>query len=180
MKKYDKISDDTNEKIKKAGLKIVKDKYDDYEVIANEPIRESLSNDELNNMITISHKIGLNTLDDLRNFLKRESHPNETVIDTLNRYSKEFDSNESLKEDINMDSTTVDKSKIKFNINDDGDFTFTVDGKEYKGHTDKPQDMSKDLKNFGFDLTEDFNSENGPKTKDTGIAQLLIDAINGE
>lgn len=38
MKKYGKISDDTNEKIRKAGLKIVKDKYGDYEVIANEPI----------------------------------------------------------------------------------------------------------------------------------------------
>lgn len=40
MKKYGKISDDTNEKIRKAGLKIVKDKYGDYEVIANEPIHE--------------------------------------------------------------------------------------------------------------------------------------------
>lgn len=40
MKKYGKISDDTNEKIRKAGLKIVKDKYGDYEVIANEPLKE--------------------------------------------------------------------------------------------------------------------------------------------
>lgn len=138
MKKYGKISDDTNEKIKKAGLKVVKDKYDDYEVIADEPIRE----------------------------------------------------------DIEMGSTTPDKSKINFNVNDNGDFTFTINGKEYKGHTDKPEDMSKDLKDFGFNLTEDLNqetvkedvsqpneetnSENGPKTKDTGVAQLLIDAINGE
>lgn len=37
MKKYGKISDDTNEKIKKAGLKVIKDRYNDYEVIASEP-----------------------------------------------------------------------------------------------------------------------------------------------
>lgn len=42
MKKYGRISNDTNEKIKKAGLEIVKDKYGDYEVIADEPIREDL------------------------------------------------------------------------------------------------------------------------------------------
>lgn len=40
MKKYGRISSLTNHKVRKAGLKIVKDKYGDYEVIANEPIRE--------------------------------------------------------------------------------------------------------------------------------------------
>lgn len=34
MKKYGRISDTTNEKIKKAGLEVVKDKYGDYQVIA--------------------------------------------------------------------------------------------------------------------------------------------------
>lgn len=42
MKKYGRISSLTNHKVRKAGLKIVKDKYGDYEVIANEPIREDL------------------------------------------------------------------------------------------------------------------------------------------
>lgn len=50
MKKYGKISDDTNEKIKKAGLKIVKDRYGDYEVIANEPIREDLKEPTIEEM----------------------------------------------------------------------------------------------------------------------------------
>lgn len=50
MKKYGKISDDTNEKIRKAGLKIVKDKYGDYEVIANEPIREDLNEPTIEEM----------------------------------------------------------------------------------------------------------------------------------
>lgn len=34
MKRYGKISDKTNDEIRKAGLKIVKDKYGDYQVIA--------------------------------------------------------------------------------------------------------------------------------------------------
>lgn len=33
MKKYGKISDITNRKLRKAGLKVVKDEYGDYEVI---------------------------------------------------------------------------------------------------------------------------------------------------
>lgn len=41
MKRYGKISEKTNEKVRDAGLKIVKDIYGDYEVIANEPIREN-------------------------------------------------------------------------------------------------------------------------------------------
>lgn len=40
MKKYGRISSLTNHKVRKAGLRIVKDRYGDYEVIANEPIRE--------------------------------------------------------------------------------------------------------------------------------------------
>lgn len=40
MKRYHKISDNTMDKIKKAGLTVVKDQYGDYEVIAHEPVRE--------------------------------------------------------------------------------------------------------------------------------------------
>ena len=125
MKKYGRISSLTNHKVRKAGLKIVKDKYDDYEVIASEPIRE----------------------------------------------------------DIEMDSTTPDKSKINFNINDNGDFTFTINGKEYKGHTDKPEDMSKDLKDFGFSLTEDVevvDKNQAEIDKKAGLENLLNDLINDE
>ena len=44
MKRYKKISDKTMSKIKKAGLSVVKDQYGDYEVIAKEPVRESIAN----------------------------------------------------------------------------------------------------------------------------------------
>ena len=43
MKRYKKISDKTMSKIKKAGLSVVKDQYGDYEVIAKEPVKESIA-----------------------------------------------------------------------------------------------------------------------------------------
>lgn len=45
MKKYHKISDKTNNEIRKAGLQVVKDKYGDYQVIAgkyDESLKESV------------------------------------------------------------------------------------------------------------------------------------------
>ena len=42
MKKYHKISKETADKIKKAGLSVVKDQYGDYEVIAKEKVKEAL------------------------------------------------------------------------------------------------------------------------------------------
>ena len=36
MKRYGKISDETNDYLKRAGLEVVKDQYGDYEVIASE------------------------------------------------------------------------------------------------------------------------------------------------
>lgn len=41
MKRYGKISEQTNKEISEAGLKIVKDKYGDYEVISGDPTNES-------------------------------------------------------------------------------------------------------------------------------------------
>lgn len=43
MKRYKKISEKTMSKIKKAGLSVVKDQYGDYEVIAKEPVKESIA-----------------------------------------------------------------------------------------------------------------------------------------
>ena len=90
---------------------------------------------------------------------------------------------EIVTEDLSMTSKTIDNSKINFDIKDNGDFTFSVNGKEYKGHTDKPEEMSKDMKDFGFSLNEDLNTEQSEvvlKPEENGITQMLIDAINGE
>lgn len=48
MKRYHKISDKTNDEIRKAGLQVVKDKYGDYQVIAgkyDESVNEDLDRD---------------------------------------------------------------------------------------------------------------------------------------
>lgn len=48
MKRYGKISDQTNKEIKEAGLQVVKDKYGDYQVIAgkyDESLKEDLDRD---------------------------------------------------------------------------------------------------------------------------------------
>lgn len=361
MKKYGRISSLTNHKIKKAGLKIVKDKYGDYEVIANEPIEEkytlkqqkvldafykdmnfgfdsnkvtinrvtdnsveytldgitstykpgqdlkedlereftihynregfefggygavrvkatdeddakekffaekkdnkitiasirpttdedvrkgirlldtkkveeSLSNKELDDMIEISHKIGLNTLDDLQDFLKRQQQPSDaTIIDTLKRYSKEFDESKKYAKKTNEDidfsnenyllkpywySTThgVTVGSIPKNVKVwtwfDGnnksffatsDIISTEDLKEYEIKEETPNvedipehsriqiqkyleqpltdnDMKISIK--AQKVEEDLSADTNPiKPKDTGLAQLLIDAINGE
>ena len=82
-----------------------------------------------------------------------------------------------------MSTAAPEKSKINFNVTDNGDFTFTINGKEYKGHTDKPEDMSKDLKDFGFSLTEDVQVVDKNQTeidKKVGLENLLNDLINDE
>ena len=53
MKRYGKISDQTNKEIKEAGLQVVKDKYGDYQVIAgkyDESLKESVDSSEINKL----------------------------------------------------------------------------------------------------------------------------------
>lgn len=47
MKRYGRISDKTEDEIKKAGLSVVKDQYGEYEVIAHAPIEENLEKVEV-------------------------------------------------------------------------------------------------------------------------------------
>lgn len=59
MKRYGKISDETNRDIREAGLQVVKDKYGDYEVIAgkyDESLKESVSLNKLKNIINVLNK----------------------------------------------------------------------------------------------------------------------------
>lgn len=125
MKKYGKISDDTNEKIKKAGLKIVKDDHNDYEVIANEPnhdVTEALYQTKTLSGTPISFEV-----EDKKLIIKENG---KVIIET------EITDPESLKAQISSMSTV--------------------------------KTISEDV------------DPNGPKIKDNGIAQMLIDAINGE
>lgn len=260
MKKYGKISDETNEKVRKAGLRIVKDKYDDYEVIPYEPIREDLNEPSVEEMFEYLKEypqyngqytrpckvwdLGL-TEDQQDKFLRllntsflsnfwnenkelskdifqegrmgghlvldKDVYLNDVDVDSVDElielqlektyypdndddtYSeeqkeaakeeveekitvqynelKDFDERvdklieklkeaideeaDYLEEDLEMKSKTPDNKGIRFIIKDNGDFTFISNNKKYNGHTDKPDDMVKDMGNLGFEVTEE-------------------------
>lgn len=65
MKRYHKISDKTNDEIRKAGLQVVKDKYGDYQVIAgkyDESLKETLGRD----IISMLDKRSIEVIDGVR------------------------------------------------------------------------------------------------------------------
>lgn len=198
MKKYGRISSLTNHKIRKAGLKIVKDKYGDYEVIANEPIREDLERE-----FTIHYnregfefggygavRVKATNEDEAKEKFYAEKKDDKITISSIRPTENEdirkgirLLETKKVEEDVSMSTASPEKSKINFNVTDNGDFTFTINGKEYKGHTDKPEDMSKDLKDFGFSLTEDVQVVDKNQTeidKKVGLENLLNDLINDE
>lgn len=198
MKKYGRISSLTNHKVRKAGLEIVVDKYGDYEVIANEPIREDLERE-----FTIHYnregfefggygavRVKATNEDEAKEKFYAEKKDDKITISSIRPTENEdirkgirLLETKKVNEDISMSSVSPEKSKINFNVTDSGDFTFTINGKEYKGHTDKPEDMSKDLKDFGFSLTEDVEvvDKNQEKVdKKAGLENLLNDLINDE
>lgn len=75
MKRYGKISDQTNKEIKEAGLQVVKDKYGDYQVIAGK-YDESLNED-----------ITLQLLDDYEyDTLQAIEDDNDDLFDALQNY----------------------------------------------------------------------------------------------
>lgn len=57
MKRYGKISDITSEKIRKAGLSVVKDQYGDYEVIAKDPVEESKKSEKERYVVGKANKL---------------------------------------------------------------------------------------------------------------------------
>lgn len=198
MKKYGRISSLTNHKVRKAGLKIVKDKYGDYEVIADEPIREDLERE-----FTIHYnregfefggygavRVKATNEDEAKEKFYAEKKDDKITISSIRPTENEdirkgirLLETKKVEEDVSMSTASPEKSKINFNVADNGDFTFTINGKEYKGHTDKPEDMSKDLKDFGFSLTEDVKVVDKNQTeidKKVGLENLLNDLINDE
>ena len=82
MKKYGKISGVTRDKIRKAGLSIVKDQYGDYEVIADRPIKEEvegvkhIKDLDINDIMELRNEIVLGSLfyRDYRNSFGIDEH----------------------------------------------------------------------------------------------------------
>lgn len=198
MKKYGRISSLTNHKVRKAGLRTVKDRYGDYEVIANEPIKEDLEREFTIHYNREGFEFGgygavrvkaTNEDEALKKFYAEKKDDKITISSIRPTENEDIRKGirlletKKVNEDISMSSVSPEKSKINFNVTDSGDFTFTINGKEYKGHTDKPEDMSKDLKDFGFSLTEDVEvvDKNQEKVdKKAGLENLLNDLINDE
>ncbi len=197
MKKYGKISDITNNHIKKAGLEVIKDQYGDYEVIAKRPVEESLKNDEIDNFFIKAKKLGAKTLKDLKNLLNEPEATGKTEKEKMDSYYKEanpedLDLSESL-----YQSSSVSGNKMTFQVEDDGTFIVKDGDKEILNtKVTDPESTREQIKNIPEietlkeyvdpDLkqiiSQDINntSEETPTPENTGMSQLLIDAINGE
>jgi hypothetical protein len=111
MKRYGKISNQTNKEIKEAGLQVVKDKYGDYQVIAgkyDESLKETEEEDNLRDTLFTEYqsKYTPDTYDTIYNEIKDkyndETLANEVVSSLENDYKSWFD--ESLKESVDNDT----------------------------------------------------------------------------
>lgn len=111
MKRYGKISNQTNKEIKEAGLQVVKDKYGDYQVIAgkyDESLKETEDEDNLRDTLFTEYqsKYTPDTYDKIYNEIKDkyndETLANEVVSSLENDYKSWFD--ESLKESVGNDT----------------------------------------------------------------------------
>ena len=201
MKKYGKISDDTNEKIKKAGLKIVKDKYGDYEVIANEPIREDLERE-----FTIHYnregfefggygavRVKATNEDEAKEKFYAEKKDDKITISSIRptenedirkgiRLLETKKVSESLK-DTEIDDF-FDKAK-KLGVKTLKDLKILLDQPEAKGDSEKEKldSYNKEANPNDKDLTEDVevvDKNQEEVDKKAGLENLLNDLINDE
>lgn len=134
MKRYGKISNQTNKEIKEAGLQVVKDKYGDYQVIAgkyDESLKETEDEDNLRDTLFTEYqsKYTPDTYDTIYNEIKDkyndETLANEVVSSLENDYKSWFD--ESLKESVKDVTITTDDSKTTMTSEDDGKVTVTTE-----------------------------------------------------
>ena len=121
---------------------------------------------------------------------------NNGILEKETRYYASED-NKAIKKFISRDFKKIDESLYKTKSVDGNEMTFEIkDGKLIVKTGDKvtlsaevkdPKAVKKQISSLKTITTleedadtTDNSSENGPKAKDTGVAQMLIDAINGE
>lgn len=121
---------------------------------------------------------------------------NNGILEKETRYYASED-NKAIKKFISRDFKKIDESLYKTKSVDGNEMTFEIkDGKLIVKTGDKvtlsadvkdPEAVKKQISSLKTITileedtdTTDNSSENGPKAKDTGVAQMLIDAINGE
>lgn len=117
MKKYKRISDETMNKIKKAGFSVVKDQYGDYEVIADRPIKESKKS--LDDIDAIA--------DDRKERAKKAFARAKDDADSRRDYMKKKDMKESCKRSKKKLKESLTNSPYKALIGEQFDHTFDFD-----------------------------------------------------
>ena len=201
MKKYGRISSLTNHKVRKAGLKIVKDKYGDYEVIADEPIREDLERE-----FTIHYnregfefggygavRVKATNEDEAKEKFYAEKKDDKITISSIRPTE-----NEDIRKGIRLLETKkveeslknnevadfFDKAK-KLGVKTLKDLKILLAQPESKGDSEKEKldNYSKEANPEDKDLTEDVKVVDKNQTeidKKVGLENLLNDLINDE
>lgn len=165
MKRYGKISNQTNKEIKEAGLQVVKDKYGDYQVIAgkyDESLKESVDNDTkelfgqttrdkvfsthiynhhpFSGAIEIMDEVDENGEGRKLKFTSRDemnSKADELLDNGYISYTYNRAENESLKECVKDVTITTDDSKTTMTSEDNGKVTVTTEPVEDEHFEDK-------------------------------------------
>lgn len=201
MKKYGRISSLTNHKVRKAGLKIVKDKYGDYEVIANEPIREDLERE-----FTIHYNregfefggYGAVRVKATNEDEAKEKFYTEKKDDKITIASIYPTTNEDIRKGIRLLETKKVDESLKTNEIDDffnkakklgvktlKDLRTLLTQPESKGDSEKEKldNYSKEANLDNKDLSEDVgvvDKNQAEIDKKAGLENLLNDLINDE
>lgn len=191
MKRYGKISDQTNKEIKEAGLQVVKDKYGDYQVIAgkyDESLKEAAVKD-----VTI-------TTDDSRTTMTSEDDGKVTVTTEPVEDNKDDEvieplTNETEARDIKEETLTpkytsdlLDMAQVSFETGvrfDEGDFEDSEDFGKYQQLMDLgPAGFYEEYKDT-LDFDPDFVAEYGVekeslKESDSTARNFTVEDADGD
>ena len=172
MKRYGKISEQTNKEIKEAGLKIVKDKYGDYEVISGDK-------KELDELLDISVPISANVTANGNSVGAAGGIAGSTGV------TEEFDEDEELQEGI-FDKLKKDKTMYTVWQEKDGQTRplITVEGEK-----EAKKSIQEYTKSHGSDYVkqhsikytyevQDTDKENKAKAEYRKYRQSLGESIN--
>lgn len=151
IKRYGRISAQTNKEIKEAGLQIVKDKYGDFEVIAGDT--------------KIEESIGNETIEDIEDFIAdvKDRFPgSEAIYDGDNNTVKITLNNKdaSLTESIDNVNVTTDTDIVNVTSEENGKVTVSTEPVE---HNEEPKEVivpisdetEKDIKDVDIDEFDD-------------------------
>ena len=134
MKRYHKISDKTNDEIRKAGLQVVKDKYGDYQVIAgkyDESLKEAIIKYPNGMPVTdIDLDVALNYMYGEDRDMDNNHYTDDEKQRAVNYWLNKTDSSpykESLKESVKDITITTDDSKTTMTSDDEGKVTLTTE-----------------------------------------------------